>query len=126
MSFLADQLSDYPRVHSGRANLLIHIVAVPLFNLAMIAAVTSVPRRAWRGMAGGLVIAAAAFAAEGRGHALEQNAPVPFGGPFDAVKRIFAEQFITFPRFVLSGGWARAYRAAASRSARGLPDQGDR
>jgi hypothetical protein len=23
------------------------------------------------------------------------------------VKRVFAEQFVTFPRFVLSGGWMR-------------------
>jgi hypothetical protein len=33
------------------------------------------------------------------------------------VTRIFAEQFITFPRFVLSGGWSRAYRAAIGKQA---------
>jgi hypothetical protein len=58
-------------------------------------------------------IAAAAFAAEARGHAGEMNPAVPFSGPGNALGRIFGEQFVTFPRFVLSGGWSRAYRAAS-------------
>jgi hypothetical protein len=36
--------------------------------------------------------------------------PVPFRGPLDVLVRIFAEQFVTFPRFVLTGGLARAWR----------------
>jgi hypothetical protein len=112
MSFLAEQLSGYPRFHQARTNLLIHIVAVPVFDLAVVGAVASLATRSWIAAAGGAVVAVAAFAAEGRGHALEENPPIPFAGPGDVVKRIFAEQFITFPRFVLSGGWARAFREA--------------
>ena len=36
----------------------------------------------------------------------------PFTSPANAVARIFCEQWITFPRFVLSGGWYRALRTA--------------
>ena len=112
MSFLADQLNDYPRVHTTRANLLIHIVAVPVFDLGIIGTVASLATRSWLAAAGGAVVAVAAFAAQGRGHGIEPEPPAPFTGPGDVVKRIFAEQFITFPRFVLSGGWERAFRAA--------------
>jgi hypothetical protein len=119
MSFLADQLNDYPRVHTTRANLLIHIVAVPVFDLAIIGAVASLATRSWIAGAGGAAIAVAAFAAQGRGHGIEAEAPAPFAGPGDVVKRIFAEQFITFPRFVLSGGWARALQAASAGPGQG-------
>ncbi len=112
MSFLAAQFRDYPRVHTERANLLIHIVAVPVFDLAWLGFAAAVAARSPVGAVAGVAIAAAAFAAEGRGHAIEPQRPIPFAGPLDVVTRIFAEQFITFPRFVLSGGWSRAYRAA--------------
>ena len=32
------------------------------------------------------------------------------------VSRFFAEQWITFPRFVLSGGWQTNYRAASRKT----------
>jgi hypothetical protein len=44
--------------------------------------------------------------------------PVPFAGPVDVVSRIFAEQLITFPRFVLSGQFARAWRESGTRSSK--------
>ncbi len=114
MSFLSDQLGDYPRVHAHRTNLLIHAVAVPVFDLAIIAVVVSLVERAPVVAVGCAIVAVGAFAAEGRGHGMEANRPVPFSGAGNALARIFAEQFVTFPRFVLSGGWARAYRAAGS------------
>ena len=77
MTFLAEQFSDYPRVHTTRANLLIHIVAVPVFDLAVVGAVASLATRSWIAVAGGAVVAVAAFAVEGRGHALEPEAPIP-------------------------------------------------
>lgn len=121
MSLLADQFVDYPRVHADRRNLLIHAVAVPVFDAAIIAAVASAATRSWVGAAAGVAVAAGAFAAEGRGHGLEQNAPIPFSGAGNALSRIFAEQFVTFPRYVLSGGWLRAWRAAGGTANRGGP-----
>ena len=117
MSFLAAQLSDYPRVHTDRANLLIHIVAVPVFDVSWLAFAGAVAARSPLAALASVAVAAAAFAAEGRGHAIEPERPIPFAGPLDVVTRIFAEQFITFPRFVLSGGWLRAYRAASGKRA---------
>jgi hypothetical protein len=32
----------------------------------------------------------------------------------DFVSRFFCEQFVNFPRYVLSGGWAKAFRQARS------------
>ncbi len=115
MSFLAAQFRDYPRVHTERANLLIHIVAVPVFDLSWVAFVAAVVGRSPVAAAASVAVAVAAFAAEGRGHALESERPISFAGPRDVVTRIFAEQFITFPRFVLSGGWLRAYRSTTGR-----------
>jgi len=115
MSVLAEQVADYPRVHTTRTNLLIHIIAVPVFDLAVVGTVASLATRSWIAAAGGAVVAVAAFAAEGRGHALEPEAPIPFAGPRNALTRIFAEQFITFPRFVLGGGWWQAYRSTTGR-----------
>jgi hypothetical protein len=119
VSFLSDQFGDYPRVHADRRNLMIHAVAVPVFDLAILGALASVAARSWLGAAAGVAVAAAAFAAEGRGHGIEAERPIPFAGPGNALTRIFAEQFITFPRFVLSGGWAHAYRIAGERTSSG-------
>jgi len=51
-----------------------------------------------------------AMALQGRGHRRESEPPAPFEGWLDAILRIFAEQLITFPRFVLSGEFARSWR----------------
>jgi hypothetical protein len=53
---------------------------------------------------------------EGRGHKLEQNPPEPFTSVLNAVGRLYFEQWITFPRFLLSGGWYRALRASANQA----------
>jgi hypothetical protein len=58
-----------------------------------------------------------AVALQGRGHRLEGVAPIPFRGPIDVVSRIFVEQWVTFPRYVLSGGLARAWRATSGAGA---------
>jgi hypothetical protein len=55
-----------------------------------------------------------AMAAQGRTHKLEQTPPVPFRGPGDVLARILAEQWITFPRFVLTGEFEKAWRRAGA------------
>ena len=59
----------------------------------------------------GVVCLAAALLAQDRGHKLERETPTPFDGAADFVSRFVAEQWVTFPRFVLSGGWLQNLRA---------------
>jgi hypothetical protein len=57
-----------------------------------------------------------AMVIQGRGHKLEKNPPIAFDGPLDVAGRIFIEQLFNFPRFVLSGGFGRAWKAASART----------
>jgi uncharacterized membrane protein YGL010W len=101
------QWRNYSRNHRDLANLLIHMIGVPVFIAGVLAFITQALRAQWFGAAFALVVAVAAFAVQGIGHKRERVAPEPFAGPGDFVARVFAEQFITFPRFVLMGQWAR-------------------
>ena len=107
---LSWQWDGYPRYHRSRTNLLVHIVAVPFFLLGNVGLVVALVRGSLVIAALGLVCMVASVAAQGRGHRAEENPPEPFTGPVNAVARLFLEQWITFPRFVLSGGWSRALR----------------
>jgi hypothetical protein len=107
---LSWQWNLYPGNHSQRRNLLLHVLTVPVFQLGTVLLFTSPLTSLWMALPG-LVGMVGAMAAQGRGHKIETTAPVPFRGPLDVVSRIFVEQWVTFPRFVLSGGFARAWRA---------------
>jgi hypothetical protein len=106
---LARQFSGYPDAHGHRGNLLIHALTVPLFLLGNCAVVAAPFTSGWVAL-GGVALTTIAIGLQGRGHALESGRPAPFSGPLNAVLRILAEQWITFPRFVLSGGFSRAWR----------------
>lgn len=107
------QWGTYPANHMNRKNLAIHIVAVPAFMVGTVLVVLSPFTHWWLGLIG-FVTMLVAFAAQGRGHAGEHSSPIPFLGPGDFISRVFTEQWVTFPRFVLSGKWAAAWRAAAT------------
>jgi hypothetical protein len=100
---LRRQREGYPKYHQSRSNLLIHIVAVPLFLFGTIALVDAIARLSLLlfGVAVGCILVAVAL--QGRGHRLEPVPPEPFSGPLNFVSRLFFEQWVTFPRFVLSG-----------------------
>jgi hypothetical protein len=108
---LAWQWSLYADAHQARLNLILHVLTVPLFWAGTLGLLASW-RSPWLAL-GGVAAMAAAMGTQGRGHARERVPPVAFAGPADALGRIFAEQWITFPRFVLSGGFARAWRASS-------------
>ncbi len=55
-----------------------------------------------------LILMVLSIVVQGIGHKKEQNPPGKFTGSVNAVVRIFLEQTITFPKFVLSGGWFAA------------------
>jgi hypothetical protein len=108
-SLLESQWKNYETAHHDAKNLVIHAVTVPVF-MAGTVTVAIAPFAAPALAAAGLAAMVAAMAAQGRGHRMEAEAPAPFRGPLDVIARIFAEQWITFPRFVLTGGFRRAFR----------------
>ena len=106
------QWNDYATYHLSRNNLLLHIVAVPIFLIANIALVLALLQGNWSRALVSLVVMALSFAAQAVGHGKEANPSIPFASPANAFGRIFAEQWINFPRYVLSGSWWRALVAA--------------
>jgi len=107
------QWEGYPTYHRSRFNLLLHIAVVPLFLLGNVGLVVALLQGAWLGALAGLVLMVISVVLQGRGHGLEAEPPVPFSGPANAVSRICLEQWVNFPRFVLSGRWLQAWREAA-------------
>jgi hypothetical protein len=113
MGLLAWQWNGYPNAHRNRGNLLLHLLTWPWF-VAGVVALTLVPlHRDWRIAVAGLGAMMIAMVLQGRGHRREEQAPEAFRGPLDVVARIFAEQLVTFPRFLFSGELGRAWRRAA-------------
>lgn len=109
-SLLRWQWDGYPRYHCSRFNLLLHIVVVPLFLFGNVVLVVALAQRSWLAAFGGATAMLISVALQGRGHRAEVVPPEPFTGPLNAVSRIFLEQWVTFPRFVLSGNWLKALR----------------
>ncbi|MGQ0507198.1 MAG: terminase [Myxococcaceae bacterium] len=105
------QWSLYERGHQARANLVLHAVSAPLFIVGTTLLLAS-PLRPVLALYG-LVAMAATLVLQGRGHKRETNSPIPFLGALDFASRFVVEQWLTFPRFVLSGGFARAWKGAA-------------
>lgn len=106
------QWSGYAKYHTSRVNLLIHIVAVPLFLVGNVGLVVTLLSRSWFLAAACVVATVVSLALQGRGHRIERVPPEPFTGAGNAVARILLEQWITFPRYVVSGEWLRALRNA--------------
>ena len=104
---LAWQWRHYAENHRDRLNLWIHFVAVPMFVGAALAATQLVLTAHFAVAALALAVMVLAFALQALGHRREKVAPIPFDGAGDFLARVLAEQFITFPRFVLSRGFAR-------------------
>ena len=104
---LAWQFRDYAERHQDKLNLWLHLYAVPAFIAGALGAVLNLLALSLLGVVVSLALVAFALLIQGVGHKREPSAPVPFDGPADLAKRVLAEQFVTFPRFVLSGGWMR-------------------
>ena len=111
-NLLAWQWRDYVAKHRDRTNLLIHIVAVPLFQVATLLLVGALLGRSLIAGIVAVIAMVIALVLQGRGHRREPETPMPFNGAADFVSRFVVEQWITFPRFVLSGAWAENLRRA--------------
>ena len=112
---LAWQWEGYARYHQNRANLLLHIFVVPVFLVGTVLIVIGGVTLSVDSLVAGVFCVVASVVLQGRGHKLEPVPPEPFTGPANFIGRLFLEQWVTFPRFVLSGGWSQ--NLARSRSA---------
>ncbi len=84
------------------------MLTVPLFLLGNCAILAAPFTSGWLAL-GGMALTSVAIGLQGRGHRFESMRPAPFTGPLSAIARIWGEQWITFPRFVFSGGFLRAW-----------------
>lgn len=109
-NLVAWQWALYGRNHTTRANLTIHILTVPLFFLGVLELIAAPIIGPWWLAILGPLTMALVMALQGRGHRQEPEAPVPFAGPRDVISRILVEQLFTFPRYVATGGFAKAWR----------------
>lgn len=109
-ALLGWQWQGYPRYHRSRFNLLLHIVVVPVFLLGNVMLIVAMLQRSWLVAGLGAVAMIASMALQGIGHRREPVPPEPFTSSLNAVMRILCEQWITFPRFLVSGGWLQALR----------------
>jgi len=75
--------------------------------LGCVAFIVGILRLAPFRIVSGLVAMIVSVALEGVGHRFEPERPAPFAGFGDFLKRFIAEQWVTFPRFVISGRYFR-------------------
>ena len=94
-------------------NLLIHLFAVPMFWIGTLDALGALLFSGLLHALGALLLMALALFAQALGNAREKNPPEPYADGWDFARRAAAEQFVTFPRFLLSGGWWRNFRESA-------------
>lgn len=104
------QWRTYADNHQHPTNLILHVVAVPLFIVAALTLISGLFSLSFRPLVLGVIGIVASLAIQGHGHKLEAVQPEPFSDRKDAIGRLLVEQFVTFPRFLLSGRWWRNWR----------------
>ncbi|MEG1040376.1 MAG: Mpo1-like protein [Pseudomonas sp.] len=104
------QWRSYHHNHRNPTNLVLHLIAVPLFILGVLLVLSGLFSLDLGQLAVGVIALIAGLGLQRQGHRLEAEQPEPFSDRKDAVGRLLVEQFVTFPRFVLSGAWWRAWR----------------
>jgi hypothetical protein len=104
---------ETPPVHRSMGNLLIHIVAVPMFVVGHALLLASIAAGRFL-VAGGLCIVVS-VALQRLGHSMEPQPVHPFAGPRDFVRRLYVEQFYNFWRFLFSGGWFASLKVSQNK-----------
>lgn len=109
------QWSGYAANHQDPVNLALHLLAVPLFLLGVALLLIGILDLHALLLGLGMIGILASLTLQACGHKREAQAPEPFSDRSDALLRLLAEQFVTFPRFLLGGGWLRAWRRRPAR-----------
>ena len=100
-------------VHRNVTNLIIHIVAVPLFVLGHVLLIAGLIVNPWL-LAVGTLSIVVSLATQRYGHSLEHNQVHAFTGAGDFIRRLYAEQFCNFWRFLFSGQWYASFKSSRS------------
>ncbi|TBW02613.1 hypothetical protein E0E52_16370 [Azotobacter chroococcum] len=103
------QWQHYEDCHHNRTNLALHMLALPLFVVACLVLASALLQRDLLTLILGGLGLSAALALIAQGHHFEAGADPRH--PENSVSHLLVEQFLTFPWFVLSGAWRRAWRA---------------
>ena len=113
LDLLRWQWEGYPRYHTSRPNLLLHLCTMPLFWAGTVLLLVGLLTLSWATLVLGMVCLLVPVIAQGVGHQrLGSTPPAPFSSPWNFVARFVLEQWVNFPRYVLSGYWSRAFRDA--------------
>jgi len=118
VSLLSWQWGIYPSAHADRRNLAIHVITNPIFIAGLVAVPLGLITMTWLTAIAGVLAMPLVMFIQGRGHRLEKEPPAPFRGPLDVLGRIFLEQLVNFPRYVITGKFADAWAAASTDSPR--------
>ena len=106
------KLDDYSQRHRNQLNLLVHIAVVPLFVIGLVGGVVALAIGQFAFFGVGVSLVVYSLLMQRWGHAQEVISPEPFQGLIDFLGRILTEQFVTFPRFVLTGRWRANFQAS--------------
>jgi len=107
---------ETPPVHLNRGNLIIHIFAVPLFVIGHVLILLGIFVHLLLPVAGiGCIVVSLVL--QGFGHSLEKQQVPPFDGAVDFFRRLYAEQFCNYWRFLFSGQWYANYRSLGKNDA---------
>src|SRR5437879_10241467 len=101
------QWQGYARYHQNTTNLLLHIVAVPLFIVANVLLIVAVVKVSLGLLALSVLGIVVWVIVQGRGRKLERVPPEPFSGRTNVLGRLFLAQWVKITRFRLSGDWSR-------------------
>ncbi|HLT99799.1 MAG TPA: terminase [Burkholderiaceae bacterium] len=107
---LRTQWADYSRVHANGANLMVHALTAPVFMAGTVVFFWGFCALSPLLSLGGVFAMIVAVVAQGWGHKKESQPPAPFTSRGNAIARIFLEQWVTFPRYVVHCSTRRLLR----------------
>jgi hypothetical protein len=118
LDLVEKQWDDYSDRHRNRNGLLIKLVAVALFWFVgfqliggLLLMLLGVPG-AFGMLFWALVLGGISLGAQQAARSMERGPQERAKDPAELVQRILADQFINFPRFVLSGRWLKNLQGA--------------
>lgn len=100
----------YVAQHRHPANLLLHLIAVPLFLVSVALLVLGLWQQGFVPLALAIIGIVASLILQAHGHRLEANGQESQRSRQHRNRHLLREQFVTFPCFLLGGAWWRNWR----------------